>query len=211
MQEDSERHPSGMASLIGATAEQARRIAAACSEKGVLVAANYLGPAQTVLSGDLDALAEAESRLDEFGVRRSVRTKVAGAFHSPLMQKGGEKLRAELEEVTFLKPRVPFASNVTGDFVDSPAEIRECLARQVTGPVLWHDTMRRFIARGISTFLEPGPGRVLCGILKKMKKNLLTLSLDDPEGIDNFVAGYREDLREAETLRGTESGGGADI
>jgi len=211
MQEDSERHPSGMASLIGATAEQARRIAAACSIKGVLVAANYLGPTQTVLSGDLDALAEAESRLDEFGIRRSVRTKVAGAFHSSLMQRGGEKLRAELEKIEFLKPRVPFASNVTGDFVDAPAEIRECLARQVTAPVLWHDIMRRFIGRDIFTFLEPGPGRVLCGILKKMDRNLLTLSLDDPEGIDNFVAGYRENLGEAEALKAIEGGGGADI
>jgi [acyl-carrier-protein] S-malonyltransferase len=207
MQEDSDRTPSGMMSLIGATAEQAETIAAECSSRGVLVAANYLSPSQTVISGALEALDEAESRLKEFGVRRGMRAKVAGAFHSPLMAEGGAKLKADLEAAEFRKPLVPFASNVTGGYVTDPDEIRRCLAAQVTSPVLWSKTMKRFGGDGVSAFFEPGPGRVLCGIIKKIDRKLLTHNLDEPGGIDSFVAGYKEESGVVDALSGKEGGG----
>jgi [acyl-carrier-protein] S-malonyltransferase len=192
MQEDSDRHPSGMISLMGAEREQAEGLCKACEDKGVIVMANFLGPGQLAISGANAALEAAESHLKDFGIRRGVRLKVAGAFHSPLMKDGGEKLGADLEAVSFAKPQVPVASNVTGDYVEDPEEIRTCLKRQVTSPVLWHDTMERFIDDGIGSFFEPGPGKVLTGILRKIDRNLLTHNLDDPAEIDNFVAGYSE-------------------
>ena len=191
MQEDSERNPSGMMSLIGASPEQARTLCEQYAENDVLVPANYLGPGQIAVSGSLEALDRAESHLKELGIRKGVRLRVAGAFHSPLMEEGGRKLATELRRVEFAKPVVPFASNVTGSFIDDPEEIRASLAQQVTAPVLWHDIMNNFIGKGVDTFFEPGPGKVLTGILKKINRNLFLHNLDDPDGIDTFVAGYR--------------------
>jgi len=193
MQEDSDRNPSGMMSLIGATPEQARNLCDAYGENDVLVPANFLGPGQIAISGSLDALDRAEEHLKEFGIRKGVRLRVAGAFHSPLMEEGGRKLAKELGHIEFKKPVVPFASNVTGSFIDDPEEIRASLAQQVTAPVLWHDIMNNFISRGVDTFFEPGPGKVLTGILKKINRNLFVHNLDDPGGIDTFVSGYREE------------------
>ena len=193
MQEDSDRNPSGMMSLIGATPKQARSLCEQFGENDVLVPANFLSPGQIAISGSLEALDQAEAHLKDFGIRKGVRLRVAGAFHSPLMEEGGRKLANELGQVEFRKPIVPFASNVTGSFIDDPEEIRASLAQQVTAPVLWHDIMNTFIAKGVDTFFEPGPGKVLTGILKKINRNLFVHNLDDPGGIDTFVAGYRKE------------------
>lgn len=194
MQEDSDRLPSGMMTLIGADPETVEKLCAECAPSesltGVLVAANFLGPGQIAISGAKDALDRAESRLKEFGIRMGIRLKVAGAFHSPLMQKGGEKLKADLAAVEFRQPQVRFAANVAGGYIDEPGEIRSCLERQVTSPVLWHDTMNRFIGDGVTAFFEPGPGKVLCGILKKIDRNLIRYNLDDPSSVENSVDGF---------------------
>lgn len=191
MQEDSERSRSGMMSLIGADREKAEEICRRASSKGVIVAANFLAPNQVALSGSLEALDAAEAMLKEFGIRRGIRLKVAGAFHSPLMADGGEKLKADLEKTTFRRPIIPFASNVMGGFVEDPDEIRRCLGQQVTSPVLWSDTMLHFIKQGITHYFEPGPGKVLTGIMKKIDRGLSVYNLDDPDETEGFVEGWK--------------------
>ncbi len=194
MQEDSDNHPSGMMTLIGADHETVEKICAECGDNSsltdVLVAANFLGPGQIAISGAYDAIDRAEARLKEFGIRMGVRLKVAGAFHSPLMREGGEKLKADLAKVEFKEPRVPFAANVTGGYVEDPQQIRASLERQVTSPVFWHDTMNRFIGDGVTSYFEPGPGKVLCGILKKIDRNLIRYNLDDPSSVEKAVEGF---------------------
>ena len=192
LQEDSDRNPSGMITLIGAEMDRAADLVAQCAKEGTLVMANYLAPGQIAISGDLNALEKVESCYKEYGIKRAIRLRVAGAFHSPLMSEGGGKLKAELEAVEFQPPRIPFSSNVTGGFIEDPEEIRSCLARQVTSPVLWQDTMKAFIDNGIGAFFEPGPGKVLSGLLKKVDRNLITQNLDDPGIVDAFVSAYGE-------------------
>jgi [acyl-carrier-protein] S-malonyltransferase len=187
MQDDSMKAESGMMTLIGATRDAAEELCRRAASAGIIVPANYLGPRQIAVSGALSALDVAESLLKEMGIKRGVRLKVAGAFHSPFMHDGGEKLKMELERAVFRPPAIPFASNVSGAFVEDPDEIREHLGRQVTSPVFWNDTMERFIAKGITRFYEPGPGKVLSGILKKMDGSLKTFTLDEPSEIDDFV------------------------
>ena len=171
MQAASDAEPSGMLSLLGASREQAEELARVGSEAGVLVAANFLGKGQVALSGAAAAIDLAESKAKELGVRRAVRLKVAGAFHSPLMASATDALSAALADVEIQPPAIPFATNVTGDLVRDPEEIRAHLAAQVTHPVMWEDTMGRFLSDGISTFVEPAPGAVLSGLLRKAARD----------------------------------------
>jgi [acyl-carrier-protein] S-malonyltransferase len=189
MQEDSNHTPSGMMTLVGADRGQAERLCREAAGGRVLVAANFLAPEQVAISGEIAALDSAEALLKGMGIRRGIRLKVAGAFHSPLMREGGEKLKGALEKVPFRAPVIPFASNVTGSFVEDPEEIRHCLGRQVTSPVRWSDTMGCFLDAGLSEFYEPGPGKSLSGILKKRDRSIKTFNLDAIEEINGFVDG----------------------
>ncbi|MFH0947047.1 MAG: acyltransferase domain-containing protein [Planctomycetota bacterium] len=182
MQDASTRNPSGMISLLGADREQAQLLADAGSAAGVLVPANYLCPGSIALSGAVAALDLAAEKAKEFGIRRTVRLKVAGAFHSPLMASATEALRDALASIEISPPAIPFSTNVTGDRVSDPERIRAHLAAQVTSPVLWEDTIRRFCERGIRTYVEPAPGSVLTGLLKKGAPGSIgvpVLTLDD--------------------------------
>ncbi len=187
MQRASEEHPSGMLSLLGATREQAAALARAGAEAGVLVPANYLAPGSIALSGARAALDLAEARAREFDIRRTVRLKVAGAFHSPLMASATETLRAALAEVEIRPPRIAFAANVTGDLVSDPEEIRRHLADQVTRPVLWEETVRRFVALGVETLVEPAPGGVLTGLLRKVAPQARGVNVTSLPGVRDYA------------------------
>jgi [acyl-carrier-protein] S-malonyltransferase len=168
MQAASEACPSSMTSLMGADREQAEALAAAGREHGICAVANLNAPGQIILSGELAALDAAEAAAKEHGVRRTRRLVVAGGFHSECMRPAADRLAAALAEVDVAPPAIPFVSNVTGEEERDPARIRELLAAQVCSPVLWEQSMRLALARGFCRFLEPGPGRVLGGILGKI-------------------------------------------
>jgi [acyl-carrier-protein] S-malonyltransferase len=170
MQDASEEHPSSMLALTGADEAQARTLAELGSAHGICAVANLNAPGQIILSGEIPALEAAEGAAMEHGVRRTRRLVVAGGFHSECMRPAADRLAAALSEVEIRTPEVPFASNVTGEEVSDPEEIRSFLARQVCSPVLWEKTMRGALARGIRRFLEPGPGKVLAGLLGRVDK-----------------------------------------
>jgi [acyl-carrier-protein] S-malonyltransferase len=181
MQRASTQHPSGMLSLVGATREQAAQLVAAASRDGVLVAANFLGPGSIVLSGANAAIDAAERLAREFDVRRTVRLKVAGAFHSPLMASATEALRAALADVQLRPPAVPFVSNVTGGLLRDPEAIRARLAEQVTRPVLWEESLAALQGAGATGYVEPAPGRVLTGLVKKVHADAPRINVESME------------------------------
>ncbi|MEW6742445.1 MAG: ACP S-malonyltransferase [Planctomycetota bacterium] len=198
MQEDSERNPSGMVTLIGASREVAQAVVSEAASAGVLVAANYLAPGQIVLSGANAAIDAVEGVAARHGIRRTVRLKVAGAFHSPLMASAARKLDRELERVAFKTGILPVVSNVTADVVETPSRARELLARQVLSPVLWEDSMRLFERWGVGEFLEVGPGRVLSGLARKVIPGAAAMSVDRPEEIELYPSGQRQAAGAAE-------------
>jgi [acyl-carrier-protein] S-malonyltransferase len=191
MQAASEANPSGMVSLMGATEEQARTIAAVGAKSGICQVANLNAPGQVIVSGEIPALDVVEAVAKDHGVRRTRRLVVAGGFHSECMRPAARRLEAALREVAIAKPRVPFASNVTGDLSDDAAAIRRQLAEQVCAPVLWERTMRLALASGIRDFLEPAPGTVLAGILSKIDPEARVRACARPEDLDAAVAGAR--------------------
>jgi [acyl-carrier-protein] S-malonyltransferase len=157
-----------MTSLMGATEDQARAVAAVGAKVGICQVANLNAPGQIILSGELAALDAAEAAAKDHGVRRTRRLVVAGAFHSECMRPAATRLSAALASVTIAPPRVTFVSNVTALPTTDPERIRAQLAEQVCAPVLWERSMRWALAQGITEFLEPGPGTVLAGILSKI-------------------------------------------
>jgi [acyl-carrier-protein] S-malonyltransferase len=183
MQDASRKIPSAMTSLMGATEEQARALAAAAAAKGICQVANLNAPGQVILSGEIAALDFAETIAKDHGVRRTRRLQVAGGFHSECMRPAAERLKAALRDVQLGKPRVPFVSNVTGDLTTDPEAIRSQLAEQVCAPVLWEKSMRRALALGIRAFVEPGPGTVLAGILSKIEPEARVRALAKPEDL----------------------------
>lgn len=151
--------PGGMIAVIGMPAETIQDVLPA----GVEIA-NYNGPDQTIVSGTLAALEQAERRLKEAGARRVVRLAVSGPFHSTHMRAAAEVFREALQDVPLRAPSVRFVSSVTGKEVSDPSEIRSILGDQMCSPVQWTRTMQCI---GPVDALEAGPGRVLQGLAKR--------------------------------------------
>ncbi len=178
MQKASDAPPSGMISLIGADEDQAAEVAAQASEGEVLVVANLLSPGQIVLSGTKTACARVPEVAKGLGIRRAIPLNVAGAFHSPLMAPAAAELKQALDAVEMKAPRVPIVANVSGAFLRDPAEIRAASERQIVEPVRWTASMGAMIAAGVERFVEPGPGRVLAGLMKKIDRDRETMNFD---------------------------------
>src|SRR3954464_2932152 len=162
MQEAAEETGDGGMTAVRAREDNRDTIAEVAAANEVAIA-NDNAPGQLVLSGAVDALDRVEEQLKERGVRGK-RLPVAGAFHSPLMQPAVEPYRAVVAGIDFAAPRVPVMSCVTAKpFEDIPSE----LVRALTEPVRWLDVVRALDARGVTRFVETGPGRVLTNLVKK--------------------------------------------
>jgi len=179
MDEACEKTSGGMAALIGAEENVVRQLAA---DEEVDVA-NINAPGQIVISGELAKVEAAVGVAKEYGIRRATMLNVAGAYHSRLMESAYEKLGAVLQHVPIQPPSFPVISNVTGDEVRTPVEIRRTLQDQVTGTVRWLDCMERLAALGCDFFIELGPGGVLAGLLRRTLKGVDVMSVADVESV----------------------------
>jgi [acyl-carrier-protein] S-malonyltransferase len=169
----------GMAAMIGGLENDVRRLAA---DEDVDIA-NINSPNQIVISGELANVETAVGVAKEYGIGRAMMLNVAGAYHSRLMESAYVKLEEVLSDVPMESPRFPVVSNVTGDEVKTPEEIRETLRDQVTGTVRWTDCMQRLLHLGCDFFIELGPGNVLAGLLKRANRDINVLSVGDAESV----------------------------
>jgi [acyl-carrier-protein] S-malonyltransferase len=169
----------GMAAMIGGLENDVRRLAAA---EDVDIA-NINAPNQIVISGDLAKVETAVGVAREYGVGRAMMLNVAGAYHSRLMESAYEKLERTLADVPIHSPGFPVISNVTGEEVKEPDEIRRALRDQVTGTVRWTDCMQRLMDLGCEIFIELGPGNVLAGLLKRTKRAVEVVSVGDADSV----------------------------
>jgi len=185
MQEACDANPGTMYSIISLAddaVEQACRQASEETGEGAWPA-NYNAPGQLVISGHAAATARAAALCKEAGARRALQLKVAGAFHTPLMQSAADKLAVELAGVEIAEPRCPVVANVTGEPVAGPDEIRSLLVAQVTSPVRWTTCMNWCLTRGITAFAEFGPGRVLSGLLRRIDRDATCITINSAESI----------------------------
>jgi [acyl-carrier-protein] S-malonyltransferase len=164
------QQPGAMAAIIGMPAAAVDALChRAGAEGGVVVAANFNGPEQTVISGDVETVLRAMAMAKECGAKRALRINVAGAFHSPLMSCATADFETALQHAPGRDPRVPVYCNVTAEPVRTLADARRFLLEQLTAPVRWTDLVRRAASDYPDVlFVEVGPGAVLGNLVKRI-------------------------------------------
>jgi [acyl-carrier-protein] S-malonyltransferase len=168
-----------MAAMIGAD-ESAVRALAADTDVDI---ANINAPGQIVISGESAKVEMAVSLAKEHGIRRATLLNVAGAYHSRLMNSAYEQLDEPLLDADLQLPRFTVLSNVTGEPAGTLPEIRSALRDQVTSTVRWADCMENLLGRGCDLFLELGPGEILAGLLRRIRKDAEVMSVSDPASV----------------------------
>jgi [acyl-carrier-protein] S-malonyltransferase len=184
MDEACEATQGGMAAMIGADENTVRQLAA---DEDVDIA-NINAPGQIVISGELARVEAAVGVAKEYGIGRAIMLNVAGAYHSRLMESAYRKFGKALAHVPIHTPRFPVISNVTGNIVKTPEEIRRTLQDQVTGTVRWLDCIERLLNLGCDLFIELGPGAVLAGLLRRTRRELEVISVGGVESVRKCAA-----------------------
>ena len=185
--------PAGRGAMAAILALAADQVAEACreaeAETGLpVVAANLNSPSQTVISGALVGVERASTLAKAKGARRAVMLPVSAPFHCALMQPAQEEVARVLAGLALRDPGIPVAANVTGALVTTADAAKDALIRQVTGAVHWVDCMQSLIAAGATNFIEVGPGKVLCGLLKQIDPAQKSLNVEDQASLESTLA-----------------------
>jgi [acyl-carrier-protein] S-malonyltransferase len=184
MQEACEATRGGMAAMIGVDENVVRDLAAAAD----VDVANINSPGQIVVSGEAGKIAMAVGLAKDYGIRKAVELKVAGAFHSRLMQPAYEQLGEELVRTVLHETHFPVVCNVDAKVVRSADDIRRTLADQVTDSVRWADCVTTLLDEvGADTFLELGPGTTLAGMIARIRKGTVVYSVGTAEDIERLA------------------------
>lgn len=180
----------GMIALIGAEIELAEAVAAEASASGgTCVVANDNAPGQVVISGSKGALDRVADIAKAAGVKRAIPLAVSAPFHCPLMQPAADRMAQALNAVTIAPLAVPVIANVVAQPVVTPDDVRRLLVEQVTGRVRWRESILGLRGRGVDTTVEFGGNKVLTGMVKRIDKDLQTVTLDAPADLEAFGKG----------------------
>ena len=179
--------PFAMAAILGLSPDDVKAICEEASEAGIVVAANYNTPVQTVISGSRAGVDKAMELAGEKKAKRIVELQVGGPFHSPMIAKAAEWLNEEIAGITFNETDIPVISNVDAAPAVDIEKIKKNLADQVTSSVLWVDSMNLLIDNGVELFVEFGPQKVLAGMMRKINRKVKVISIDNPEDIDKAI------------------------
>lgn len=163
--------PSTMAAIVGL---EDAAVEAICREVPGVVPANYNAPGQLVVSGSTEGISNVVEKAKAHGAKLAKVLQVGGAFHSPLMAPAQEKLAQGIARAVLIPPRFPIYQNVDGKPQTDPEIIRENLNRQLTAAVRWTDTIENMLAAGAAEFVEVGPGKVLQGLVKRIRREAAT-------------------------------------
>ena len=176
-----------MSALIGIEIDAAEAAVKEAADAGVVVVANDNAPGQIVISGLKAAVEKAGEIAKTKGAKRVIALNVSTPNHSPMLKSAGERMREALAGVTIRPPVVPVVANVTAQQVAEPERIRELLAEQVTARVRWRESVASFRNLGVAMTIECGGNKVLTGMVKRIDKELETVSLDSPADIEAFA------------------------
>jgi [acyl-carrier-protein] S-malonyltransferase len=178
MQRAGVEQPGTMAAVVGlepAVVDQVCQVAAAV---GIVQAANFNSPGQIVVSGSVAGVRKAMELAKERGAKLVKELPVSGAFHSPLMEFAGSGLKAALEQTSIRDAAIPVYANVTARPVQNTDEIRRLLYEQLTKPVRWEETVVNMANDGAASFVEIGPGKVLQGLVKRIRSDVATRGIE---------------------------------
>ena len=176
-----------MAAILGMEAEEVRHVCRDASHGKVCEPANLNSPEQIVISGHTEAVERAAELAKERGAKRAIVLQVSAPFHCPLMRPAQDRLEHELAALKFSNPEVPVISNVDAAEVRTSDQARDALLRQVTAAVQWEKSMRVLVEKGIRDFVEVGPGKVLCGIMRQIDRSCTCLNVEDEESLQKTL------------------------
>jgi [acyl-carrier-protein] S-malonyltransferase len=185
--------PAGQGAMAAVLQLDPALVTEACAEAAaetgqVVQASNLNSPGQTVISGALAAVEKASALAKAKGARRTVMLPVSAPFHCALMQPAQEEVARVLGGLHISDPRIPVAANVTGGVVSTADEARDALTRQVTAAVRWVDCVQSLKTAGAELYVEVGPSKVLCGLLKQIDAALKTTNVEDAASLEKTVA-----------------------
>jgi [acyl-carrier-protein] S-malonyltransferase len=188
MQEAVPAGTGGMAAILGL---DDAKIIAICKEvqlDSVVAAANFNSTGQTVIAGEKLAVERAMHACKEAGAKRALPLNVSVPSHCALMLPAAQRLGEDLARLTFKTPTVPIVQNINGLVAKTPDEIRENLLKQLYMPVQWVDTITCMWELGLGQVVECGPGKVLCGLIKRIEPEMECYSTEDPESFAQATA-----------------------
>jgi [acyl-carrier-protein] S-malonyltransferase len=182
------RKPGTMAAILGMEPDEVEKVCHEASSAGIVEPANFNSPVQIVISGDVNGVKEAMEVAKRMGAKRVIQLDVSGAFHSSLMEEALPGLKNHLDDLSISDGAIPLVANVNAKGTVDREEIREGLKSQLMKPVLWSDSIRFMMDYGVSRFVEVGPGKVLCQLLKKNDRSLKGVTVDGVEEIESCIS-----------------------
>jgi [acyl-carrier-protein] S-malonyltransferase len=168
-----------MAAILGMDLEKVSAVCGDAADGEVCQAANINSPEQIVISGGKGAVERAAKLATDRGAKRAVMLPVSAPFHCSLMQPAQDRLAGDLRELKFQDPSAKVVCNIDAALVTNGEVARDALVRQVTGSVKWEQSMRLLISQGVQTFIEVGPGKVLCGLMRQIDRGPKCMSVGD--------------------------------
>jgi len=177
------KKPGAMAAVIGLTDEVVSQLAA---EAGVHVA-NYNCPGQIVISGEAKQIEKAMGLATAHGALKVVQLQVSGAFHTSLMQSAADGLAQAISTVAFNAPAIQVIGNASAKPLVSIGDVKDELVQQLCHPVQWQKSIEYLLTQGVETFVEIGPGKVLAGLVRRIKRDAITVNIGDARSLKDFI------------------------
>jgi len=177
--------PEGKGAMAAILMLEDDAVRAACAEAaGEVQAVNFNAPGQVVIAGEKQAVERAIEACKAKGAKRAMPLPVSAPFHSTLMRPAAEKLKAYLQKVELLAPKIPVINNVDVAIAREPAAIKDALVRQAASPVRWVETIKKMVEMGATHIVECGPGKVLAGMTKRIAPQVQSLSLSERASLE---------------------------
>lgn len=174
----------GMAAILGLDDDIVREVCAQAAQGEVVEAVNYNAPAQVVIAGHVNAVERACELAKGKGAKRAVVLPVSAPFHSSLLKPAAEVLEQALAPIALASPSIPLINNVDVSAPQDPAQVKNALVRQAWHPVRWVETIHYMKEQGVTHVVECGPGKVLTGLVKRIDRDLVGLSISDPASLE---------------------------
>ncbi len=177
-----------MAAIVGLEDEKIAEICASAAGEQVVSAANFNSPGQTVIAGDADAVDRAMALCKEAGAKRTLPLNVSVPSHCALMKPAADQLDRVLAGIEFKPPQISVVQNVAANIETDPEMIKQNLIKQLYMPVLWVDCVKAIYSEGARKAVECGPGKVLCGLIKRIEPELSCFGSDEPVSFESTIA-----------------------
>jgi [acyl-carrier-protein] S-malonyltransferase len=191
MQEAVPAGQGAIAALLGLDDAQVLELCASITDRdagSIVAAVNFNAPGQVVIAGHAHAVEKAIVAAEQSGARKAIKLPMSVPVHCELMAPARERLMATLEGVAVLAPQLPVVHNADNTTHEDAASIRDALAEQLTKPVRWVESVSALRERGATVLMEPGPGRILTGLNKRIDRSLKTMAVYDSASVDKALA-----------------------